>query len=73
MPAVMGSGALAGFETAADVHAFVSKEMPLPKSKAGTLSPDDYWALVSFMLVRHGVAVPSGGITAENAASVPLR
>jgi len=61
------------FKTAADIHEFVSKNMPLPKGKAGTLSPDDYWAVTNFMLVGHGVAVPSGGVTAANAASVPLR
>jgi len=61
------------FKTAADVHAYVSKQMPLPKGKAGTLSADDYWAVVTFLLVGHGVPIPSGGVTAENAAGVPLR
>jgi cytochrome c5 len=61
------------FKTAADLYAFVSKEMPLPKGKAGTLSAEDYWAVVNFLLVGHGVAVPAGGVTADNAASVRMR
>jgi len=61
------------FKTAADVHEFISKQMPLPKGKAGSLSAEDYWAITNFVLVGHGVAVPSGGVTAANAASVPLR
>ena len=46
--------------------------MPLPKSRAGTLKPEEYWAITSFMLIAHGSAVPEAGITADNAKSVAI-
>ena len=61
------------FKTAQNLFDYVSKEMPLPKSKAGSLKPEEYWALVNFMLVSNGVEVPAGGVTAENAASVSIQ
>lgn len=60
------------FRTAQDVFDYVSKWMPLPKARMGTLPPDQYWQVVTFMLTAHGSAVPQGGITAENAGSVPV-
>jgi mono/diheme cytochrome c family protein len=68
-----GADVRGSFKTAADVHRYVSQQMPLPKSKAGSLSPEDYWAVVNFILLGHGVAVPAGGVNAANAASVPLK
>ena len=58
------------FRSAQDVYNYVSKNMPLPEKSAGSLSPDQYWAIVNFMLLAHGVAVPPEGITQANAASV---
>ena len=46
------------FKTAQNVFDYVSTQMPLPKSKAGSLTPEQYWAVVNFMLVSHGVNVP---------------
>jgi mono/diheme cytochrome c family protein len=60
------------FRTALDLYNYTSTKMPLPKSRAGTLKPEEYWAIVNFMLVAHGSAVPEGGITADNAASVQI-
>ena len=60
------------FRTAADVFRFVSTSMPLPPEKAGTLRPDEYWAIVNFILVAHGVNVPPGGVDEHNASSVKL-
>ncbi len=68
-----GSRLRGAFKTAADLHGYIAQQMPLPQGKAGTLSPEDYWAVLNFVLVGHGVLVPPGGVTAENAASVPLR
>lgn len=58
------------FVTAQDLYDYVSAKMPLPKSRAGTLKPEEYWAITSFMLIAHGSAVPAGGVNASNAASV---
>jgi len=78
-PAVMGQGALAKqsshrapFATAADLFAYVSREMPLPKNRAGTLSAEDYWAVTAFMLSAHGVRSPAGGLNESNAKDVRL-
>jgi mono/diheme cytochrome c family protein len=68
-----GADTRGAFRTAADVYKYVSREMPLPKTKAGSLTPQEYWAVVNFLLVGHGSAVPAGGITEANAASVEVK
>jgi len=60
------------FRTARDLHNYVSQHMPLPKDRAGSLPPDDYWAILNFMLLAHGVQLPPEGVTAQNAAAVKL-
>jgi mono/diheme cytochrome c family protein len=60
------------FRTAQDLFNYVSTQMPLPKSRAGSLAPDEYWAITSFILLAHGSAVPEGGVNASNAASVQI-
>lgn len=61
------------FRTAQDVFDYVSTRMPLPATRAGTLKPEDYWAIINFVLIAHGAAIPQGGITADNAKSVAIR
>lgn len=68
-----GADTRGAFATAADVYKYVSREMPLPKTKAGSLTPQEYWAVVNFLLVGHGSAVPAGGITEANAATVEVK
>jgi len=60
------------FRTATDLHKFVSENMPPSKEKREALSAQDYWAIVNFMLVAHGVAVPPEGVTEANAGAVKL-
>lgn len=60
------------FVTAQDLYEYISTKMPLPKSRAGKLKPEEYWAITSFMLIAHGSAVPAGGVNAGNAASVQI-
>lgn len=60
------------FKTAQDLYEYVSKWMPLPQARIGSLSPEEYWAVVNFILVAHGVSVPEGGVTPENAKSISL-
>jgi hypothetical protein len=60
------------FRTAQDLFGFVSKSMPQPAEKAGSLSAEQYWAIINFMLLAHGVRVPPEGVTANNASSVKL-
>lgn len=64
-PAIMGPGALARFETAQDLYAFISTRMPY--QAPGILSQEDYWALTAFILYRQGVLtdnIPLGPATA---------
>jgi mono/diheme cytochrome c family protein len=60
------------FKTAADLEEFVSHWMPLPQSRVGSLKPEEYWAVVNFILVAHGSPVPPEGVTPANAANVPI-
>ncbi len=70
---VPGQSKRGAFHTAQDVYDYVSSRMPLPKSRAGTLTPEEYWAIVNYMLVANGTAVPAGGISEANAKTVQLR
>lgn len=70
---VPGQSRRGPFRSAADVFEYVSSRMPLPKSRAGTLKPEEYWAIVNYMLVANGTAVPADGVTEANAKSVALR
>jgi mono/diheme cytochrome c family protein len=70
---VPGQAKRDAFRTAQDVYDYVSSRMPLPKSRAGTLKPDEYWAITNYMLVANGTSVPPGGVTEANAKSVTLR
>jgi cytochrome c553 len=58
------------FRNAQDLYGFTSKH--LPKERAAELKDGDYWAVVGYMLAAQGATLPSGGINAANAASVPI-
>jgi mono/diheme cytochrome c family protein len=60
------------FRTAQDLYRYVSTNMPLPADQIGSLSSEQYWSIVNFMLLAHGVALPPGGVTQSNASSVKL-
>ncbi len=59
------------FRTANDLFTFVSKHMPLPKEKIGSLASDEYWDVVTFMLIVQGVPIPADGV-APHATSIRL-
>ncbi len=61
------------FRTAADLHQYVSHFMPLPQARMGSLKPDEYWAVVNFILLAHGAPVPAEGVNESNAANVPVK
>ncbi len=58
------------FRNAQDLFDFTNTHMP--KGRAGAVSPDDNWALVSFMLAVQGASVPAGGIGPANASSIQI-
>jgi hypothetical protein len=59
------------FRSAQDLYSYVSKKMPAGKG-AGSLSAGQYWNIINFMLLAHGVQVPPGGVNEGNASSVKL-
>jgi hypothetical protein len=58
------------FRNADSLYGFVSTH--LPKSRADALHPDDYWALLTFMLSAQGAQLPPEGVTTTNASSIPI-
>jgi mono/diheme cytochrome c family protein len=58
------------FRTAQDVFNYIHQRMPM--REAGSLNPDEYWAILNFMLVAHGSAVPASGIISSNASTVAV-
>jgi mono/diheme cytochrome c family protein len=56
------------FKTAQDVYEFIRAKMP--SKQAGTLSSDEYWSVLNYMLVAHGTQVPEKGIDSDNARQV---
>jgi hypothetical protein len=59
------------FNTAKDVFEYVSTQMP--PGRPGSLRAEDYYAVVTFMLVAHGSPVPSGGVTPANAGAIAVQ
>jgi len=69
---VPGAASRGPFRTAADVYQYISTKMPYPPRESGSLNPEEYWAILNFMLLAHGMELPEGGITEANASSVHL-
>ena len=61
------------FRTAQDVYSYISVNMPMGRSRAGQLKPEQYWAVLSYLLLANGVKVPDGGINDGNASSIPVQ
>lgn len=60
------------FRNAQDLFDFVSHWMPKPQARIGSLKPEEYWAVVNFILTAHGVQLPQEGVTPANAKSVVI-
>lgn len=58
------------FRNAGDLYGYLRNH--LPKSRAASLQTQDYWDIVAFMLAAQGIALPQGGLKAENGSSVSL-
>ncbi len=79
IPGLVGPGALPlrdrdrqPLRTARDLYAYVSTAMPLPPKKVGTLSSEDYWAVVDFIIRAQGIDVPARGVSPANADEVRI-
>lgn len=60
------------FRTAQDLYNFISTKMPQPTEAAGSLTAEEYWAILNFLLLAHGASVPPEGVTPANASSISL-
>lgn len=69
-PAIAGPGALLKFRTAADLFAYVRAVMPF--QEPGVLEDEQYYAILGYILDRHGVEVPPEGLSAVNAGQIIL-
>ncbi|HXN33496.1 MAG TPA: c-type cytochrome [Polyangiaceae bacterium] len=58
------------FRDAQDLNDFTRSHMP--KSRAEALKPDEYWAVVTFMVAAQGGQVPPGGINPSNARATAI-
>ncbi len=67
-PALIGDDALARFATAREVYDFISTRMPY--QAPGSLSADEYWQLVAFLLKRNRVNVDQ--VSPQNASAIYL-
>jgi hypothetical protein len=67
---VPGASSRPPFRNAQDLFDYISKKMPKPKP--GSLKPEEYWAIVTFILIGHGRTVPQGGVNSSNAPSISL-
>jgi cytochrome c len=72
---VPGTSSREEFVTAADVHVYLKQhvtEVKLPADMS-SVSDADQWAILTFLLIAHGSDVPEAGVSAENAAAIPIR
>lgn len=68
-PALVGPTALTRFENAQMLFDFISARMPY--QAPGTMTRDEYWALVAYLMRQRGVDIAN--VNAENAAWIALQ
>jgi polar amino acid transport system substrate-binding protein len=69
-PPLAGPGnAIGTYKTAGALLQYAMENMP--NDQPATLAPDEYSAIIGFILSKHGVTVP-GGFNPENGAAIVL-
>jgi hypothetical protein len=58
------------FRNADSLYGFVSSHLAKPRASA--MNPDDYWAVVTFMLAVQGSHLPPEGVTSTNASTITI-
>jgi mono/diheme cytochrome c family protein len=71
VPRLIGAGALDNFETAANLHNFISSAMPF--QDPGSLDEETYWQLTAFLLRQNQIGGWREPIGPENASEVKLK
>jgi hypothetical protein len=70
-PAIMGTGSLASFQTAADLFAYLRESMPWPFP--GIFEDDVYWNLTAHLVDANGIDYGGQTIGPENASHIVLK
>jgi cytochrome c len=68
IPALVGSGTLAKFPTAANLYGFIHAAMPF--QKPNSLSDDDYYKITAFLLRQNGLIDGQTVVNESNAAQI---
>lgn len=68
-PAITGPGRLGGYRTAAGLYEYVHRTMPF--DAPASLTEDEYWAVLAFILNSNGVLPPGVTLGPQNAAGIP--
>jgi mono/diheme cytochrome c family protein len=71
VPALIGPQALARFDTAQSLHAFISSKMPF--QAPASLRGEEYWQLTAYLLRANGVGWGDQSLDAALAPNVRLR
>ncbi len=70
-PALIGPGFRASWRTAAALFDFVSRQMPL--SAPGSLSREQYWNVVAYLLQKNGIAPDEQPLDEQTAKTIKVR
>lgn len=70
-PLLLRDNSLRRFPNAASAYRYISTEMP--GDKPATLTPEEYWDVLAFLLTQSGISTGETALGPENAANVPAR
>src|SRR5687767_4794044 len=59
-----------GYGTAQGLYTYTSQIMPF--DAAGSLSSEEYWAVLAYLLDANGVALPQTALSTANAEQIPI-
>jgi mono/diheme cytochrome c family protein len=70
-PTLTGASFLANYPTAADLYAFISKQMP--GDNPGSLKPDEYLNVLAFLLEKNGFPAGSTPLDPSKLSQISLK
>lgn len=69
-PLLVGPRGLTGFRTAQDLYDFTVDTMP--QDLPGSLAPEDYWAILAWLLAENGISGPGEPLGPATARGIAL-
>jgi cytochrome c len=69
-PLVVGPRALTGFRNAQELYEFTVDSMP--QDEPGSLTSEQYWNVVAWMLAQNGISAPGDPLGPETARGISL-